>query len=54
MNALLLLLCFVLPQNGEIPPNDGWVTDTAGMLTSSEQASLEQLMESYRSGRGMT
>ena len=33
-----------------IPNNDGWVTDQAGMLTAQQEASLETLMESYRSG----
>jgi uncharacterized protein len=34
----------------EVPANDGWVTDLAGMLSAGEEQSLEALMESYRSG----
>ncbi len=34
----------------EIPRNDGWVTDLAGLLSTSEEQSLEALMESYRQG----
>ncbi len=37
---------------GEIPPNDGWVTDLAGMLEPDEERSLEALMESYKAGSG--
>jgi len=31
----------------ELPPNDGWVTDLAGMLTPEEEAALEAQMNSY-------
>lgn len=34
----------------EIPKNDGWVTDLAGMLSPEEERSLEALMESYKQG----
>jgi uncharacterized protein len=34
----------------QVPQNDGWVTDLAGMLSSEEEAQLERLMESYRQG----
>jgi uncharacterized protein len=34
----------------EVPRNDGWVTDLAGLLSPSEEQSLEALMESYRQG----
>ncbi len=61
--ALSLLLVPGLPGPGsaqpvprtseqEIPANDGWVTDLAGLLSTSEQSALEELMESYRSGSG--
>ena len=33
-----------------IPANDGWVTDLAGFLTSTQERSLETLMESYKAG----
>jgi uncharacterized protein len=36
----------------QVPQNDGWVTDLAGMLSSDEEAELELLMESYRQGSG--
>ena len=36
----------------EIPANDGWVTDRAGLLQPSEEQALEALMESYRVGSG--
>ncbi len=34
----------------EVPANDGWVTDLAGMLSPAEERSLEALMESYKQG----
>jgi uncharacterized protein len=34
----------------EIPRNQGWVTDLAGMLTPTERHELEALMESYKQG----
>jgi uncharacterized protein len=49
-NALLLGLLFAAGQDFEVPRNDGWVTDLAGMLSESEEASLEALMDSYRVG----
>jgi uncharacterized protein len=36
----------------EVPKNDGWVTDLAGLLSESEARSLSDLMESYRTGSG--
>ncbi len=36
----------------EVPKNDGWVTDLAGILTPSTERKLEALMESYRQGSG--
>ena len=32
----------------EIPPNDGFVTDIAGILSQSEEETLEQTLSSYR------
>ncbi len=37
---------------GDIPANDGWVTDLGGFLTPQQERSLETLMESYRQGSG--
>jgi uncharacterized protein len=37
---------------GEIAPNDGWVTDPAGLLSAEQERSLESLCESYRTGSG--
>lgn len=34
----------------DVPKNDGWVTDLAGMLTPDQERSLEILMESYKQG----
>lgn len=34
----------------EVPKNDGWVTDQAGLLTPDQERSLEILMESYKQG----
>ncbi len=57
MGQLLATLCLTglplaaaSPPVQEVPPNDGWVTDLAGVLSPEEEASLEALMESYRSG----
>ena len=36
----------------EVPKNDGWVTDLAGILTPATERKLEKLMESYRVGSG--
>ncbi len=32
----------------EIPPNDGFVTDTVGVLSTAEDAELEQVLSDYR------
>jgi len=48
--AFLLTACLALAPAQEVPANDGWVTDLAGMLTTEQEAALEALMESYRSG----
>lgn len=34
----------------QVPKNEGWVTDLAGILDDREEAQLEALMESYKSG----
>ena len=34
----------------QVPQNDGWVTDLAGILSPDQERSLESLMESYKSG----
>lgn len=36
----------------EVPRNDAWVTDLAGLLTPEQERSLEALMESYKAGSG--
>lgn len=36
----------------EVPRNDGWVTDLAGLLSPSQERELEDSMESYRRGSG--
>jgi uncharacterized protein len=40
------------PAQGDLPTNDGWVTDLAGMLTSPQETELETLMRSYKEGSG--
>jgi uncharacterized protein len=47
-----LALGALLAPGQEIPANDGWVTDKAGMLRPDEERALEALMESYRVGSG--
>ncbi len=37
---------------GQIPANDGWVTDLGDMLSAGEERALEELMESYQEGSG--
>lgn len=36
----------------DLPRNDGWVTDLAGLLTPPQEKSLEALMESFQRGSG--
>ncbi len=48
--ALLSVFALGLSPAAEVPANDGWVTDLAGLLSSSQEQQLEALMESYRSG----
>jgi uncharacterized protein len=50
MLALFVTTCLTLSVAQEVPRNDGWVTDLAGVLTPQQEASLEALMESYKSG----
>ncbi len=47
-----LLLAVTVHARGEIPANDGWVTDLGGFLTPQQETSLETLMESYKQGSG--
>ena len=50
---IALLVCAVLAApaaQADIPQNDGWVTDLAGILSSDQEHKLESLMESYRVG----
>lgn len=51
MLGLLAAFALAVPlAQGELPANDGWVTDLAGMLSAGEERALESLMESYRAG----
>ncbi len=56
--ALILFACFCFAPflsastQVDVPKNDGWVTDNAGILTASTERKLEALMESYRAGSG--
>jgi len=34
----------------QVPENDGWVTDRAGILSAGEEAELERRMESFKQG----
>ena len=36
----------------QLPANDGWVTDLAGLLTASDEQQLEATMDSFRRGSG--
>ena len=36
----------------DVPKNDGWVTDLAGLLTPEQEQQLEARMESFRRGSG--
>jgi uncharacterized protein len=36
----------------EVPPNDGWVTDLAGLLTPKQEAALEARLEAYEHDGG--
>ena len=46
------LLCGAAPQRQPVPPNDGWVTDLAGLLDPEQERQLEVVMQSYQSGSG--
>ena len=46
----LLAFAAVPRQEAQVPANDGWVTDLAGMLSPDEERALEALMESYDQG----
>ncbi len=55
MTRFFLMICLVgaLASSAlcqDIPKNDGWVTDLAGMLSGAQEQQLESLMESYRQG----
>jgi len=52
LNALLLGLLLASAQDFRVPPVEGWVNDSADMLSSGEKQSLEALMDSYRVGTG--
>lgn len=50
VSALLLAAVHPLSAQAEfaVPPNDGFVTDAAGLLTETEQADLEMKLSEYR------
>ena len=48
--ALLLAALAAAPPELEVPKNQGWVTDLAGLLPASKERELEALMESYKQG----
>ena len=50
--ALIVTLAPAFAPEVRIPENDGWVTDLAGLLDERQERSLEELMQSYRSGTG--
>ena len=56
ITVLLIAAAVLLPaagvEAGDIPANDGWVTDLGGFLTPQQETTLEQLMESYKLGSG--
>jgi len=52
LHLLPLLSGLTLFAAQDIPANDGWVTDQAGVLNRQQEASLEALMESYQTGSG--
>mgnify|MGYP006287167617 FL=1 len=56
ITVLLAAAAVLLPaagvEAGDIPANDGWVTDLGGFLTPQQETTLEQLMESYKLGSG--
>ncbi|MEZ5966992.1 MAG: TPM domain-containing protein [Planctomycetota bacterium] len=50
--AAALAIATLLPGQREVPKNDGWITDRAGLLTSAQESALEELMQSYQRGSG--
>jgi len=56
--ALALVVAVLLPAPAraavevQVPRNDGWVTDLAGLLDDAQERQLEALMESYKRGAG--
>lgn len=46
----MVVLATVLVREVQVPPNEGWVTDRAGILQTQEEQALEALMESYQRG----
>ncbi len=50
--ALLPLAGTAAAQELEVPSNDGWVTDLAGLLTPAQEQALEESLEAYKQGSG--
>lgn len=46
--ALAAMLCVPLAFAFDIPPNDGFVTDAAGILASGEKQQLDQRLQQYK------
>ena len=49
LHSLAALLFALLPAT-QVPQNDGWVTDLAGVLTREQERALEAQLEAYRQG----
>lgn len=50
MISLFAGLLLAVAADIDVPRNDGWVTDLAGLLSPQEELALESLMESYKRG----
>ena len=46
--ALTALLAAVPAFAFDVPPNDGFVTDTAGMITADQDTQLEKMLQDYK------
>jgi len=52
LGLLAAAVLFAAPPEVQVPANDGWVTDLAGLLSAQQEEQLELLMESYKQGSG--
>ena len=46
--AMLLLALPLALHAAEVPPNDGFVTDSAGLLTDDQEAEIERILTDYQ------